>query len=907
MPSSGTQTITTCGGTFIDSGGIDDDFGMYDEATTTIYPANPGDRVRLTFLEFNVSYGYFDIHDGTSTDAPLIGTYETTNSPGEILALNPDGAITIYFMAPGFEQTKGWVAFISCVTPVDNDFAVLDVKSSLSAIFENNTTTLSSLVQNYGLQTLNKTVTFKVNNTVLGTVETGMLAPADSVRVEMPWTPTVSGQYEVEVSVPTDDGPDPNNSMSINPFVYPFDAFFEDFEGDTFPPEGWISGGWNLNPYSAFSGNNSAESFGPKGYSDTLQTRRIEIGAQASVSFYAATAPWWPGDMNVLWKEEGTSEWITVFHPSITGVQFNRYEVNLAGFEGQVGRLAFVAFVSDPFAWDGQILLDYILGQNVTVYFDDYDLKSVNLEGDRLYRLGETSDFVFTIKNVGLQTVAANDYRVKLMRGGQNPVEVYSVPGVEIQYDQQLSFDLQYTFSDLGEHEMYAEIEFSNDQVPANNQSSILMLSGLPAQSEIVQVGEQTQTDYLPIQMAYRYSLSESVYNKNDIQAEDGIIFGITYDYNFKTAEQEIPVRIWMSMTSLDNLYDAWIPATEMTLVYDGTLNFIEGSQVIYIPFQVPFNYSDTSMNIAVMVEKQVQHMSQQQSFANYSTGKLSTRRITSNTTPPNPNNPTTGSRIGWNPVMRLVFNHNLGSASGTVRDPEGEPIDEASVTIDPLNITVLTDANGHYEMPYIPAGIYATTADKYTYQPVTQDLEVIFGSNTELDFVMGQLALVNISGHLTANDNGEPVEEALLTLSGFANYTTTSDTDGYFLFENVYSQSNYTLTIEAEGYEDYIASVPVELDDINLGEIILIEALIVPFEVVTTPTETGMDIDWEHPSTYAGSVWTFDDGTYDDGWAGEVGEQVWMGNLIRFEEPATVNGFDMYWAKYANYASGQA
>lgn len=907
MPSSGTQTITTCGATFTDSGGLDGFYGMEDEATTTILPANAGDRVRLSFLEFDVSFGYFDIYDGTTTDAPLIGTYEGTISPGVITALNPEGALTIYFQAPGFDETEGWIAFISCVTPVANDFAILDLKSSLISVFENNTTILSAKVQNYGLQTLDKTVTFKVNNTVLGTVETGMLAPADTIRVEMPWTPTISGQYEIQVSIPADDGPDPNNSMTINPFVYPFDAFFEDFEGETFPPEGWIARGWTLNTFGGYSGSNSAEAFGPYGFSDTLQTCRIEIAAQASVSFYAASAPWWPGDMNVLWKEEGTADWVTVYHPTISGVQYNRYVVNLAGFEGQVGRLAFVAFVSDPYAWDGQILLDYILGQNVSVFFDDYDLKAVNIEGDRLYRLGETSDFVFTIKNVGLETVAGSDYRVKLMRGVENPLEVYSVPGADIQYSQELVFDLSYTFGYLGAYEIYAEIEFANDEVSSNNQSNMLMLSGLTAQSEIIQLGEPNLTDYLPINMSYKYSLSESVYNKNEIESDGGIIFGITYDYQFRTDEPNIPVRIWMTMTEQNLLYDAWIPATEMTLVYDGTLNFITGNQTLYIPFQVPFNYSDTAMNIAVMVEKLSDHTNTQQAFSTYSAGGITSRRMTSNSNPPDPNNPTSGSRIGWNPVMRLIFNHNLGTASGTVSDPEGQPINEASVTIDPLNITVLTDASGNYELPYVPAGTYPTTAYKYTYQAVTHDLEVAFGENTELDFVMGQLALVTVSGHLTGNDtNGEPIAEAFVTLTGFANYTTTSDANGNFLFENVYSQNTYSLMIEAEGYETYIVPVNIELENIDLGEIILTEALLVPYQIVTSPATIGMDIDWEHPSTNADQVWIFDDGGNDNGWAGEVGEQVWIGNLVQFEEPATITGFDMYWAKYVEFATRQ-
>lgn len=909
MPASGTQTVTSCGATFTDSGGLDGNFGIDDDAVTTIMPANPGDRVRLTFLEFNASWGGFEIYNGSTTSAPLIGSFFGTNSPGEITALNPEGSLTIHFMGPGWEETAGWVAYISCVTPVENDFAILNLKSSLFTIFENNTTIFSTKIQNYGTLAQDKTVTFKANNVVIGTLQTGILASTDTVRLELPWTPTLAGDYLIEVSIPDDQGPAPDNSRTINPYVYPFDAFFEDFEGQNFPPEGWIKGDfWGQNGWGSYNGNFSAEVFVPAGYSDTLQTRRLEVGTNGAISFFAVSSLWWPGDLEILWKEEGTSEWITVQSPTLNSMQYTNYIVDLAAFEGQVGRIAFRAWVSSPFAFSGQINLDFILGQNVSVYFDDFDLKAENISGNKLYRLGETSDFQFTIKNTGLETIQGSDYRVKLMRGIVNPLEVFSLPGNEIQPDQLQTFDLSYTFGFLGEYEIYAEIEFDNDQFPSNNQSKTLMLSGLPAQSEIVEVGENQFTSELPINMAYNNSLTESIYHRYDIEAEEGVIFGITYDYIFKTPEPDMPVRVWMSMTSFNDLQDIWIPAGEMTLVYDGAVNFISGDQTIYIPFQVPFNYNDTTMNIAIMIEKLGDHTNELQSFKAYNpTVPAISKVLFGYTNPPDPYDPEDGGSYGWNPMIRFIFNDNLGTVSGNVSDPEGMPIEGANVTIDPLKITVLTDASGNYNLPYVPAGSYPATSSKYTYQAVTQDMVVAYGENTELDFVMGQLALITVTGQIMGNDSGEAVENALITLSGFASYTTSSGATGDFMIENVYSQSTYSLMIEANGYETYIMYLQIELENLDLGEIVLTEALIVPFQILTSPGLAGMDIDWQHPSTTADHVLVFDDGAYENGWAGETGEEVWIGNKIQFDEPATITGFDLYWAKYNVFSTIQS
>ena len=908
MPATGTQTITSCGATFTDSGGIDGNFGIDDNAVTTIMPSNPGDRVRLTFLEFNASWGGFEIYNGSTTDAPLIGNFFGTNSPGEITALNPDGSLTIHFIGPGWEETAGWVAYISCVTPVANDFAILNLNSSLFTIFENNTTIFSTKIQNYGTLAQDKTVTFKANDVVIGTLQTGMLASTDTVRLEMPWTPTIAGDYLIEVSIPDDQGAGPDNSLTINPYVYPYDAFFEDFESENFPPEGWITGDfWAQSTYNSYNGNNSAQVFIPAGYNDTLQTRRIEVGPDGAVSFFAVSSLWWPGDLIILWKEEGTSEWVTVSSPALNSMQFTNYIADLSAFEGQVGRLGFYAWVSSPFAFSGQITLDFILGQNVSVYFDDYDLKAVDLTGNKLYRLGESSDFQFTIKNTGLETVQGSDYRVKLMRGIVNPLEVFSISGSDIQPDQLQTFDLSYTFGFLGEYEIYAEIEYTNDQFPSNNLSKTLMLSGLPAQSQIIQVGESDFISELPIDMNFNNSLSESIYNRNQFESDGGVIFGMTFDYKFKTAEPNTAVRVWMSMTSRDALDDVWIPASEMNLVYDGTINFITGEQVIYIPFQVPFNYSDTTMNIAVMVERLGDHTNDLQMFAASSTSASTSKLIQSYTNPPDPYDPPLAGQIGWNPFVRFIFNDNLGTVSGNVSDPEGLPVEGANVTIDPLKITVLTDASGNYEMPYVPAGNYPATSSKYTYQAVTQDLVVTYGENTDLDFVMGQLALVTVSGYITGNDTGEAVENALISLSGFASYTTSSGATGDFMIENVYSQSTYSLMIEADGYETYIMYLQTELENIDLGEIVLAEALIVPFQILTSPGISGMDVNWQHPSNAADHVLVYDDGAYENGWAGETGEEVWIGNLIQFDEPATITGFDLYWAKYNVFSTFQS
>ncbi|MDY0101723.1 MAG: carboxypeptidase regulatory-like domain-containing protein [Lentimicrobium sp.] len=898
MPATGTQTISSCGATFTDAGGLEGNIGMNDDAITTFIPENVGDRVRLTFLEFDASWGGFSIYNGSSTEAPLIGTYYGTESPGEIIALNAEGALTVHFMGPGWEETSGWIAFISCVTPLNDDFSVINLSSSMSTLFQNSATDLSVKIQNYGTQAQDKTVTFKANNEVIGTLQTGTLASADTVLLVQAWTPTVPGTYVIEVSVPDDDD-NSNNSKIIEKTVYAFDAFFEDFEGSTFPPENWINQHWGPG-YGGYSGNGSASVMVQIGFADTLISPRLSIADNGSVSFYAVSTMWWPGNLTLLWQEEGSTEWVFLMNPALEAMQYKKYVVDMSVFAGQKGRIGFMADVVNPDVSSGQVSLDYVIGQNVSTYYDDFDLKTKAFDGERLFFPGETSDLSLMIRNNGLETVPAGNYNVKLYSGIDNPVELVSMPGLEIASGMELSYDFSYAFAEIGAYEVYAEIEFSEDEYLDNNSSESLVISIVPDESNVVIVGEDIYYYSGPVEMSFNNSLIESLYLNDEIN-QQGVIFGLTYNYMFNTPAPSTPVRIWVGMTDAENLEMEWVTATDLQFVYEGTLNFRKGEQTIYIPFQTPFDYNDASKHLVVMVEKIDTDVSYNQLFESYNTTCASTRTLVGFTNPVDPYTVSGEAGMSYmNPVTGFVFNDNLGSANGSVTFVDGSPIEGASVVIDELSIVASTNAEGNYIFPFVPAGIYSATASAQTYQNVTQSLQVVDGAYTVLNFEMASLPQLSIFGSIVGNDNnGMAVENATVTLSGYESYTAQSNAMGEFLFEDVFGLNSYTLMIEADGYLRYTMEVAVESEDIDLGEIVLTEALDIPYVVFAELMAENMEVNWNHPSTTANHIQIFDDGVHEDGYAGEPVEEVWMGNIMHFDVPATITGFDMYWAQY--------
>jgi len=50
--------------------------------------------------------------------APLIGTWCGNDSPGEIIASNPDGALTFKFHSDGSVTAAGWEAQLACTSTV---------------------------------------------------------------------------------------------------------------------------------------------------------------------------------------------------------------------------------------------------------------------------------------------------------------------------------------------------------------------------------------------------------------------------------------------------------------------------------------------------------------------------------------------------------------------------------------------------------------------------------------------------------------------------------------------------------------------------------------------------------------------------------------------------------------------
>jgi PKD repeat protein/N-acetyl-anhydromuramyl-L-alanine amidase AmpD len=109
----GKYLTTNCSGEFYDTGGLDSEYGNYQDWTYTIEPLG-ATSVIVTFTDFDIENGfdYLKIYDGATTSSSLIGSYTGTSSPGTVISSG--GAITFHFTSDNWTIAAGWESSWSC-------------------------------------------------------------------------------------------------------------------------------------------------------------------------------------------------------------------------------------------------------------------------------------------------------------------------------------------------------------------------------------------------------------------------------------------------------------------------------------------------------------------------------------------------------------------------------------------------------------------------------------------------------------------------------------------------------------------------------------------------------------------------------------------------------------------------
>ncbi len=898
--------ITTCEGTFTDPGGLYANFDQNDEATMTIYPGTPGSMVRLTFIAFDVTWSDFTIYDGPNTDSPLLGYWEDDQNPGVVTALNLTGALTIEFIAPGWDDAFGWEAMITCYDKPDDDFGITAFEKSTSLVYTALPMEFSATVRNLGALPQSKDISFYVDGNLIGTANTGTVAPTEYATVTIEHTFLADGVVTAEAVLPDDDGDAPeNNSAEMTFDVYLIDTFVEFFEGDDFPPDYWSvseTSVWTLQQSSGFPYNNSkgcAQAWVPWGGFDTLVTPQLYISNGDLISMYLKTSNWWKGELEIIWKNSNTGVWssIETLYPT---TNYENYQVDISAAAG-LNYLGFVAECTDPWSWGGELTLDNIVGISPTLFFVDDDLKASNLQGTATPAVNEPETYTVQVQNIGMNTVQYNTYSVKLMQvDPAGDIELTSSIGLTSVHLQERTYNLTHSFQASGEYDVYGVVEYGADMDVSNDTTNYKHIYVQVSGTEEIEVGTQDDERYwIPFWSGTNYSISQTVYPENWINAT-GAITGLTYYYNNKNygTVDDIPVKIYIGTTT-NTTMTGYITPDNMTMVFDDTIDFDLGTHELYLPFSVPINY--TGGNIVAYAYQAHDGWKPTVDFAvDYVDDTLSgwsTSYYYIN--PEKPDSGTTCNKELMIPVTTFFMNTaGFGEIGGTVYDENNAPLPGVEVTINGTAVSDITDANGEYLINEILGGSQSLTARKFEYEDNSQPINIEAGIVNELDFNMDLKPRVNVTGVVVGNDDPmNYLEGALVQLNGYANFTTATDANGEFAIPAVYGNETYSMNISLNGYAGYFSNNVVVADgNLDVGTIVLDELMSIPYSVFSEETtDSDITVSWLVPNTGIVEDYNYDlIGT--NGYANEPYEDVWLGNIYETEDRGTITTVEVYW-----------
>ncbi len=135
-------TVYVQDGLFYDTGGADGEYQNKEKITMTFFPADRAPAVKAHFTSFTLSdLDQLYIYDGPDKNAPQVAgsPFSTTNSPGEVIATNAQGALTFYFESNIIYTEAGWEAEVSstAVSETESSFRKIPQTFALLGNFPN--------------------------------------------------------------------------------------------------------------------------------------------------------------------------------------------------------------------------------------------------------------------------------------------------------------------------------------------------------------------------------------------------------------------------------------------------------------------------------------------------------------------------------------------------------------------------------------------------------------------------------------------------------------------------------------------------------------------------------------------------------------------------------------------------
>jgi hypothetical protein len=284
------------------------------------------------------------------------------------------------------------------------------------------------------------------------------------------------------------------------------------------------------------------------------------------------------------------------------------------------------------------------------------DLGVTGISGNYTPSVGTASGYTLRVCNSGTQ--AQTDYVLKLMGPGDEVLA--SLAGPAINSMQTLDVEIPWTPTTAGETAIYGMVEMTGDEISTNNQTHALEIDVQPEGVHAITIGIGNELSRYPLDFGFRNSIHETLYLADELGFGLGSITSLTLYSLFSSPVIHRAAKIYMGSTGQTDLSDGFIPASELSLVFDGNIDCPAGEHSIPITLQVPYLY--TGGNLVLMFVRSMD--SPQYLTTNYfksqSAGDSRSRHFSSNSVIPDPCNPPEGSDTGQFPRITLFHTRQL-------------------------------------------------------------------------------------------------------------------------------------------------------------------------------------------------------------------------------------------------------
>lgn len=632
-----------------------------------------------------------------------------------------------------------------------------------------------------------------------------------------------------------------------------------------------------------------------------MQTCYVAMGSKPTVSFsykainYEGGNPTAAGGLEyaVYISKDNGETWEDLLSVPAGGhvpsADFTRVEVDASTY---ANKLCLVQIVFEP-----------VGSANFWLYMDDIivgtepmnELAAVSITGNPIPVPGVSQSYKVSVANLGVTSQAA--YVVKLMKDGGT--EIASLPGVNIGSRETKDYIFEWTPNEAGIVYLYGEVAFSDDEYLANNQTDKLKVYVQSPSIAPVAVGIGSERYKYPYCFYYRESLSQTLYYANELGTNGGEIRSLVYKADIAHTGsnlQDVGVQIWIGETDRENLKDGWIDPSTLTEVFDGKISFPFGQYDVAVPLDIPYKYKGGTL-VIYSYRKDSDGGDWYDSF--FGTAIPNSYRSISFSSFGGGVNPQTPPAFsdgthGIPNTTFLIDMEGMGALSGVVSDGVS-PLEGVTVRVVGSQLSVLTGVSGEYKFSHLLQGSCAVEVTKYGYITQKCEVTIIDGKAVVSDVILKPLPKFTISGKVTGIGGLKGIQGAQITLTGYNDYTSTTDDAGNYSIPDVFGGFTYDVQVRLKGYVNH--SSTIEVIDGDVSKDISLEEKNYP--VVNLFAELKEDhavITWDAPIGYETKKYILDDGVFETGWRNSnVTLTAWFGTKFVVAESGELTSIDLY------------